>query len=238
MTPDYNASTQSSNAASNAASNATVSAAAAGVAHDLNNQFTLIVNHLAARDTRAAMEIVMRCSQLTANLLQVSRGTPLKLAPVNPVTLVREFAGRLRLPDGVRLFLSTPTPVPDILANPEAINRVLANLVLNACQAMEQGGVLRLAVSCDCIEVADSGPGIDPELADRVFEPFFTTRGERGHGLGLHIVRDIMRRHSGTVSLHNKPGRGARFALHFRPADVTPQGKVRKGSPRKIAPAA
>lgn len=216
----------------------TLGAAAAGIVHDLNNQFTLIVNHLAGRDIAGALAIVRQCTALTASVLDVTRGDVLKLGPVDPAHLVREFAAKLRLPLGVRLFVNIPSPVAPVLADPAAVIRALTNLALNACQAMDAGGVLRLSVLPGIIEVADSGNGIDSELAERVFEPFFTTRGELGNGLGLTIVRDIMRRHSGSVTLRCEEGRGAAFTLRFRPAAQKTQGRILKGSPRKIAPAA
>ncbi len=216
----------------------TLGAAAAGIAHDLNNQLTLIVNHLSVSNIASAMDALERCSELTTCLLEAGRGETVKLGPVDLAAYLHDFATQLRLPEGIRLFLNVPATLPTIVANPAAVTRALTNLILNACEAMESRGTLRISASKHSIEIADSGPGIDPELAGRVFEPFFTTRGSGGTGLGLAIVRDIMRQHCGSVTLHTEPGRGARFVLRFRPASLAPQGKILKGSPRKIAPAA
>ena len=78
-------------------------------------------------------------------------------------------------------------------------------------------GELRIIATDRTIEVKDSGPGIAPEHAKRLFEPFFSTKGAKGTGLGLAIVRDIMRQHGGRVTVESAPGEGAHFILQFRP---------------------
>ena len=114
---------------------------------------------------------------------------------------------------------------------------------------MQNNGIVRISASKQSIEIADSGPGIPPEFSQRVFEPFVSskaaTKENQCTGLGLSIVREIMNQHSGSVTLNSEPGRGARFTLRFRPAKVVTleklpaaQGRILKGSPRKIAPAA
>lgn len=242
----------------------TLGAAAAGIAHDLNNQLTLIVNHLSFQnsqgpnlsphDIASAMVAVDRCSALTACLLAAGRGEGLQLSPLDPTEFLRDFTAGLRLPEGVRLFLNIPTALPAIAANAVAVSRALYNLISNACAAMQNNGIVRISASKQSIEIADSGPGIPPEFSQRVFEPFFTSRlltsqaathDNQCTGLGLSIVREIMNQHSGSVTLNSEPGRGARFTLRFRPAKVVTleklpatQGRILKGSPRKIAPAA
>ncbi|MDZ4064502.1 MAG: HAMP domain-containing sensor histidine kinase [Coriobacteriia bacterium] len=99
--------------------------------------------------------------------------------------------------------------------------QVIVNLVANACQAMApRGGTLTLrahAIRSNrvvLLHVEDTGPGIDPEHIDRVFDPFFTTKGEGvGTGLGLNIVRQIVARGEGTVSVESHPGKGACFVV-------------------------
>ncbi|MEI6491557.1 MAG: ATP-binding protein [Verrucomicrobiota bacterium] len=107
-------------------------------------------------------------------------------------------------------------PVPDILCRPDELNQVWTNLIHNAIHAMGHKGTLTIAVGPHedgvRVSVGDSGVGVPLELRNKVFEPFFTTKcaGE-GSGLGLHIVRQIVESHGGTVSLGENVGGGARF---------------------------
>ena len=208
--------------------------AAAGIAHDINNQLTLIANHIAAGNVQPALEAVAQCAGLTQSLLAYARGEAIELRPIEPAGFLRAFLSRLRLPKGVRLLAEVPPVLPRIAADPFALERALNNLIANACSAMNNDGTVRISASPLTMEISDSGPGISPENGARIFDPFFTTKGERGTGLGLAIVRDIMRQHSGSATLHSQPGCGARFTLQFKGYGMTGF----KASPRKIAPAA
>jgi len=194
----------------------TIGSAAAGIAHDINNQLTLIVNHLAVADTARAQEAVRRCSQLTAGLLSYCKGETAAPGPFDPGSFLRKFAEELCLPEGIALVLEIPAGLPAIVAEPVGIMRALSNLVSNACAAMEDVGTLWITAAPGTIEVRDSGPGIPNGCARQIFEPFFTTRGEKGTGLGLAIVRETMRHQGGAVSVQSAPGKGAHFVLRFR----------------------
>ena len=194
----------------------TMGSAAAGIAHDINNQLTLIVNHLAAADTERAQEAVRRCSQLTEGLLSYCKGETEAPGPFDPTSFLRKFAEELCLPGGIALVLEVPACLPAIMAEPVGTMRALSNLVSNACAAMEGVGTLWITAAPGTIEVRDSGPGIPHGCARQIFEPFFSTRGAQGTGLGLAIVREMMRRQGGAVSVQSPPGRGAHFVLRFR----------------------
>jgi len=200
-----------------------IGSAAAGIAHDINNQLTLILNHLASpgvapADLEEIKTAATRCSSLTAGLLSWCRGESIVLRALDSAGFLEGFSARLRLPAGIHLALSLPEGLPPIAADLLSLERVLNNLVSNACTAMNGAGSLRLAASPLAIEVGDSGPGIPPEMRGRVFEPFFSTRGAEGTGLGLAIVRDIMRQHGGSASVRSGPSGGACFTLRFRQA--------------------
>jgi two-component system NtrC family sensor kinase len=99
---------------------------------------------------------------------------------------------------------------------------VFMNIILNAAQAMEGKGKLTIntfQVSNKqdiCIEIADSGPGIPPDILPRIFEPFFTTKEEgKGTGLGLSLAYGIVENHRGQITARNKPDGGAVFAITF-----------------------
>jgi two-component system NtrC family sensor kinase len=193
-----------------------IGSAAAGIAHDINNQLHLIVNHLALQDMDAAQRAVNRCSALTASLLAYCKGNPIEVSSTNPAAFLRNFVTQLRLPEGIDLHLKAPALLPAITADPLALNRSLTNLISNACDAMDGRGTLRITASPRMIEVSDSGPGIPVDCLKQIFEPFFTTKGAQGTGLGLSIVRELMRQQGGSVTVHSEPGRGARFTLRFR----------------------
>jgi two-component system, cell cycle sensor histidine kinase and response regulator CckA len=218
--------------------------AAAGIAHDINNQLTLIVNHLSLQNPAdplqaAAVAAVARCSALTSGMLAFARGETVQLTPVDLTAFMGAFLARLQLPNGVRLVSEVPASLPPMAADPLSLERMLLNLISNACAAMNNSGTLRVSASARKIEVADSGPGIPPDDTCRVFEPFFTTKGTQGTGLGLSIVREIMQQHGGSVTVRSEPGRGAQFTLLFRAPGAPTHGVTGlRASPRKIAPAA
>jgi signal transduction histidine kinase len=193
-----------------------IGSAAAGIAHDINNQLTIIVNHLALPDLEAAQRATERCSALTASLLAYCKGDPIEVSSTNPAVFLRTFIAQLRLPEGVDLHLSVPALLPAISTDPLALTRVLTNLISNACDSMDGKGTLRITASPHAIEVSDSGGGIPVELAKQIFDPFFSTKGAKGTGLGLSIVRELMRQQGGSVTAHSEPGRGAQFTLKFR----------------------
>jgi two-component system, NtrC family, sensor kinase len=96
---------------------------------------------------------------------------------------------------------------------------VLTNLVLNAVQAMPEGGQLTLrswAESAEvCVAVSDTGVGMTPEVQHRLFDPFFTTKGVRGTGLGLSVSQALIKGHHGTITVQSEPGRGTTFVIRL-----------------------
>jgi signal transduction histidine kinase len=97
------------------------------------------------------------------------------------------------------------------------VERVVLNLVVNAKEAMPEGGPVRITVGSDhgiiSLEVSDQGKGMDPEQAERVFEPYFTTKSGRNSGLGLFAVQAIARNTGATVSIVSAPGAGTRVTV-------------------------
>lgn len=195
---------------------AELGSAAAGIAHDINNQLTLILNHLEFSNVEGARAAAGRCSALTAGLLSQCRGETVGLEAIDPGAFLLDFTDSLHLPDTVSLMLDVSAAHPTIKADPLALTRILTNLISNACDAMHNAGSISIHAFDSTIEVTDSGPGIPPELVKRVFEPFFSTKGAKGTGLGLAIVREMMRQHGGNVILRNEPDQGATFSLRFR----------------------
>ena len=117
-----------------------------------------------------------------------------------------------RLPDRVTVMRDYGPDVPQIEAYPAELNQVWTNLIDNAVDAMDGPGTLRLTTRAEedfvAVEVSDTGRGMPPQVADRAFEAFFTTKGAgQGVGLGLDIAqRIVVERHGGTISIDSRPG--------------------------------
>jgi signal transduction histidine kinase len=152
--------------------------------------------------------------------------------------LAKEFAEFGRLPEGPKsevdlmdllMDLSTSAVPPEVavavrangepcrlLGHYDPLRRAFANLLRNAAEAMGGHGAIDVGVTRDgsglVVTVADHGPGIAPELRQRVFEPYFTTKQD-GTGLGLALVRQTIEAHNGTISVVDTPGGGATFSV-------------------------
>ncbi len=138
-------------------------------------------------------------------------------------TACRPYAGQ----HGVRIETGMSGELPQVAVDREQLRQALLNLILNAIQASPQGAAVML--SCEqqttrlCVVIRDQGPGIPPELRNRVFDPFFTTR-EAGTGLGLAVVARIVADHGGTIDLEAPPDGGtvARLCLPVLPSGGVP----------------
>lgn len=196
-----------------------LSSAAAGIAHDINNELTLILNYLAMRNTEAARSATSRCALLTSTLLALCREKTVATGrwPVDLAAFLKDYAATLHLPEGIRLELDVPARPQPVQANPESLTRILTNLIRNACDAMAGTGTLQIRLAGALLVIEDSGPGIHPEDRQRVFEPWYSTKGAKGTGLGLPIVRELMEQQGGSVALNTSPGKGACFELRFQP---------------------
>ena len=136
--------------------------------------------------------------------------------------LAREEVGRT----AVRLVRRPVEGHPVLFGDPDLLCQVLLGLVSNAAAAVSDGGEVVLEAEplpgAVCLVVADSGPGVAPELRARIFEPFFTTR-PKGTGLGLAVARQIVEAHEGTISVGDRPGGGARFVVRVPAAGGVPE---------------
>jgi signal transduction histidine kinase len=115
--------------------------------------------------------------------------------------------------------------------------QVIMNIMINAVQAMDEKGTIRIVTRSnaarDSVEAAitDTGRGIEPEQIDRIFDPFFTTKESgRGTGLGLSIAYGIVTTHRGTISVQSQPGMGSTFTIRF-PVAAGIAGEVLRPSP-------
>ncbi len=217
----------------------------AGVAHEINNPIAVIQGNLevlpvqlgehAARvetEIELILEQVARIHAIVDRLLDYARSSVWKSVPErlelaalvdDTLPLVEgEAAAR-----GVRLEVEHREPSV-LEADPEDLRQVLLNLVRNAIQASGEGGRVRVGTGRGehgrvRLVVADQGHGIAPGDLERVFEPFFTTRGRAGTGLGLSLSRDIVRRYGGRIRVRSRPGEGACFEVEL-PAAAPARG--------------
>jgi signal transduction histidine kinase len=145
---------------------------------------------------------------------------------------------------GVEVEVAIDPETPAVIGDPRQLEHALLNLVVNACQAMPEGGRLSVVIGVEtplaplrggdaasvCCSISDIGCGIAPEDLGRIFEPFYTTKppGE-GTGLGLAIVERIVRQLQGAIEVSSRPGAGTTFTLRLRPAgaDELPAGAQR-----------
>jgi two-component system NtrC family sensor kinase len=123
---------------------------------------------------------------------------------------------------GIDLTVQEEPDIPEIYADRYRLQTALFNLLQNAAEAMPEGGKITVSTFSDiaendvAISVRDNGPGIEEELMSKICEPFFSTHTEEGlRGLGLAIVQDIMKIHSGRINIRSRPGEGAEITLYF-----------------------
>lgn len=164
-----------------------------------------------------------RCGDLVKNLLTFSRTTPMNLQPTNVNQVIdrslRLVQHQLDL-GGIQVEQRLDPNLPLVLCDAAQIEQVILALVMNALDAMPQGGNLWLTTtfshedSRTRVVVRDDGSGIPPEILPRIFEPFLTTKETgRGVGLGLAISHSILERHNGNIEVQSEPGRGTTFTL-------------------------
>lgn len=213
---------------------------AAAIAHEVRNPLAVIrsaaqgLGESAPADDEEARRSssfitaeIDRLNNVITSLLAFARPPQLHPRPV-PVQELFERALLLAREDleakQVRLRRTAPAALPTVHADPDLMSQVLLGLLANAAEAMPPGGELTLEGSAADgrveIAVADSGPGVPPELRSRIFDPFFTTR-PRGTGLGLAIARQIVEAHGGRIEVGERAGGGARFVLRLPTANAT-----------------
>ena len=128
----------------------------------------------------------------------------------------------------IKLLIFECQGLPAVVGDPAELREVLTNLILNAVHAMPEGGTITLHIRGEAedviLEVSDTGTGMTEDVRRRCLEPFFTTKGKSGTGLGLAMVYGIVQRHRGTLEIESELGMGTTFRLRF-PASMLPDGK-------------
>ncbi len=164
---------------------------------------------------------VQRLTQTLDDFLRFTRVEQSRLLPTDINELAAEIAEFIE-PELARSSIQLReqyTPgLPRLLADPKLLKQAILNIILNAQQAMPQGGELFLRTSSAAgqvaIEIIDTGPGIPENTRDKVFDVFFSTKKE-GSGLGLAVTRRIVEQHGGTVTFQSEPGKGTDFIIRI-----------------------
>ncbi|HTQ05214.1 MAG TPA: ATP-binding protein [Polyangiaceae bacterium] len=207
---------------------------AGGVAHDFNNLLAAMLGSLDLIEGQVSPEIhedlatirhsALRARDLTRQLLAFARKQPVVWRTVDLGVLVREVELLIKRLVGPRIAISIVTVGrPLVSADPSLLEQVLVNLVVNARDAMPDGGRLEIHVESEPataaaphgsarLSVTDSGVGMDEETRTRIFEPFFTTKA-LGTGLGLASSYGIIQQHRGDIHVESEPQRGTRFVV-------------------------
>lgn len=218
-----------------------------GVAHDFNNLLAAILGSLElaskrVQDTRAirsleiARQAAQRGAKLVAQMLAFASNHPVTPVPIDLNQLIREVEPLIRrtCEPGVEVRIDLAADTGTVLADPVQLELALLNLVINARDAMPEGGtVIITSRPADAlpaglapgryaqISVADTGPGMPDEVRGRAFEPFFTTKPiGKGTGLGLSMVYGLARQLGGTAVIDSAPGRGTRVNIYLPQAEA------------------
>jgi signal transduction histidine kinase len=219
---------------------------AAGVAHSIRNPLTSVkirlfsmgraanVSPALKEDFEVISEEIGHIETIVRSFLEFSRPPKLTVQKISPSDVV-DTALRLlqhRLESyGVTVELIREKPLAEIWADPDQLKEVLFNLLINACEMMINGGVIRIFEKEEeggplgrlvYISVSDNGPGIPESIQENVFQPFFSTK-EEGTGLGLSIASRIVEKHGGSLRLRSPEGAGATFMITL-PCSWVPAG--------------
>lgn len=226
-----------------------LSALAGALAHNFNNMISII--NLSARacldspdiepGTRAKLQQISDASRhagdLTKRLAQFSRGQQIQPRPTSVNRFVREVVALIEplVYENIKVVTKFNPDLPEVEIDPVEMEQVLFNLMLNARDAMPQGGQLTVATDLRVrpsnaaiagnrtqyvtLTISDTGSGIPEAIVDRIFEPFFTTK-PNGTGLGLASAQGIVRQHGGDIKVQSAVGDGTHFTVYL-PLSVT-----------------
>jgi signal transduction histidine kinase len=214
---------------------ATIGQLSAGIAHELNEPLNNIIGYaqLTAKNRdlsgqiREDMEKIVKASlyarEVMRKLLFFARQMPSRKSKVDLNEVVREGLDFLQsqvLNRGLTLDYRPAPNLPQVTADSSQFTQVVVNLVVNAIQAMDKGGVLTVLTKADkssvYLTVEDTGTGISQQIRDRIFLPFFTTKdANQGTGLGLAVVHGIVTSHGGSISVSSREGEGSRFEVRL-----------------------
>jgi signal transduction histidine kinase len=206
------------------------------IAHEMANQINILplielIEDEYADDrqlqqfARAARATYERLTELIAEVKNFMRfeTQAIELKPLPLDESIQELLSFLRFNSAVPADMveAEIRSNPTVLGNKLKLHQVLVNLIRNAVDALERkpGGRVRICLDREdgqaVITIADNGPGIPAEVLPRIWEPYFSTKGERGNGMGLDIAKRLIEAHHGTITCDSRPGEGARFTIRL-----------------------
>ncbi len=212
-----------------------------GIAHDFRNILTIVTGGLRVAERNAGdpdklksalaaiQEGVERGERMTSRLLSFANQQELMAGPEDVNTLLRKLEAFLKygVGSGIRIELPLAANLPTCLVDPPRFNAAILNLVVNARDAMPEGGIIRISTAAirgtergqprDYVRVRirDHGVGMPPDVLERIFDPYFTTKGDNGTGLGVPQVHALMQQVGGFVRVDSTVGEGTSFDLFF-----------------------
>jgi two-component system sensor kinase FixL len=205
---------------------------AGGVGHELRNPLGAISNAVyflnmvleesdpEVKETLEILEKEVKTSeQIITGLLDFGRARPPTWRKADVNEIIQEALSRVTVPESVEVVSQLDETLPIILADPGQLGQVFGNIIVNAIQAMPEGG--RLIIRSEvpdpewvAVSFADTGVGISEESLDKIFEPLFTTKA-KGIGLGLALVKILVEGHSGTIEVESQVGKGSTFTVRL-----------------------
>lgn len=208
---------------------------AAGFAHEINNPLNSILGFAqlaaatpglpeqAARDIERIIQAALHAREVVRKLMLYSRQVPPQEREVDLNLLVKEnayFMAHLCEQHRVEIVQEIDETLGAIPADPFQLRQVLMNLIMNAVQAMPEGGTIFIRTHREedriVLTVEDTGTGMDPETLEHIFLPFFTTKEiDQGTGLGLAVVQGIVEAHGGSIRVSSRKGSGTTFMITF-----------------------
>jgi len=215
---------------------ASVGKLSAGVAHEIGNPLSIIIGYLEflsrssnlneqeRESLKRAEEETRRINQIIKELLDYSRPLSQTYEPVDINQVIDETLNLVKFQKGfdrIQTELKLEDSLPPVMGNRNQIKQVLINLLLNARDAMPEGGILTIRTTKENqhiqIEVIDSGVGISEQNLKKIFDPFFTTKEPgKGIGLGLSISLKLVETMGGKIEVESKPGQGSTFRLKLK----------------------
>jgi signal transduction histidine kinase len=177
------------------------------------------------KDVRIIHQQLDRITKIIRDLLEMSRKKEELVKQVNLLHLMEGLAEFLKIPlDRSQVELSINIPEAcTVLADEDQLQQVFINLLINAIHAIQENGLIKVSARVHKIagrpfteiEIHDNGKGIDPEIVDKIFDPFFSTKKDIGTGLGLSIAKDIIKRHGGEIWVESETGSGTSFFIRL-----------------------